>query len=106
MAKLRDADGAIVIDSIEAQADIDNLKNAQASLEKAKENLLKEKNKLDAVWEGTAQSAFSNKYNIIIKDIDESLEAIRGSIKAITDTVEHYKNVEKALVAAMRRDAQ
>jgi len=104
MAKLRDADGAIVIDTIEAQADIDNLKNAQASLETAKDNLLKEKNKLDAVWEGTAHAAFNSKYNIIIKDIDESLVAIRDSIKAITDTVEHYKNVEKALVAVMRGD--
>ena len=104
MANLRDANGTIVINSAEAQADIKNLTRAMNTLSKAKENIKKEKSKLDSSWEGRAKNAFDRKYNEINKEIDAMIERINVSIKAIQDVVAHYERVDRELKARIKAE--
>ena len=102
MAKYRDENGTIVIDSNEANADIANLKKAKQSLETAKKKILDEKKKLPPVWQGNAYDAFVEKSDSLVKNINDIIASIDSASKAISDTVAKYAEIEKRLVAALQ----
>ena len=102
MAKLRDENGTIVIDSAEANADIANLNKAKQSLEAAKKKILDEKKKLPAVWQGGAYDTFVEKSDALVKSINDMIASIQAATKDISDTVAKYEEVEKRIVAALQ----
>jgi len=99
MAKLRDANGKIVIDSAEAAADIRNLKQARQALAEYQNKLTGARTTLRAVWTGRAFNAYNTKTNELVNDIGKAIDQIDLSIKSIEAAVARFQETDRALAA-------
>jgi|GEM_PF-6323211 len=105
MAKLRDSNGTIVIDSGQAAEDVANLKKAKQSLEESRQKLLREKNTLSSVCQGTAHNAFLDKADDLVRNIDNTIASIERASVAINNAVAKYQETDKRVAAALQVSA-
>jgi len=102
MANLRDSEGRIVINSAEAQADIDQLTRARTALEEYRKTIVSSEMRLKMVWQGVSYNSYSTKTRELVRDIDRAIEQIDVSIKSIRDTVRTYQETDRRLADIIR----
>ena len=102
MANLRDSEGRIVINSAEAQADINQLTRAKGALESYKSVIRTAETRLRMVWEGTSYNSYSTKTRELVRDIDRAIEQIDVSIRSIRDAVRNYQETDRRLADIIR----
>ena len=99
--KLRDSNGQIMIDDKAAEDDINKLNKAILALDDVRLALYSVKEKAEVSWAGAAQEAFKSKDDELTKAIKDTIEKIVRTKKAIGDTVEHYKEIDRKLKATV-----
>lgn len=93
-AGLRDANGQIVINEAEAEADIRKIEQAKARLLEAR-RLLDPKNIDAEQMLGETRDALEEKYAKINKDITNWEDKCSATIKYIRSVVENYKRIDR-----------
>jgi len=104
MANLRNANGVVVINSAEAQADINNLRRARTALENARRDLISEQSRLNPNWEGSAKVGFDIVHRELLRGIDSTIASISASMRAISEVVALYERTDRAFAAAIRAE--
>jgi hypothetical protein len=101
MAELRDTDGTIVIDELEARADIGNIRQAKAKIEEAMK--LIDPSKLDDTrMSGKARNALGDQLERIHKNLAGLFSNCEDSNRLIEQTVAKYQRIDSELAKIVK----